>query len=74
MGPALQGVVRKGWMWASAPYGRDVEDAVPYERDVEDAVPYGRDIEGGVPYGGVRVSAALERKGGENGDLYRDTQ
>ena len=30
MGPALQGVVRKGWMWVSAPYGRDVEDAVPY--------------------------------------------
>ena len=30
MGPALQGVERKGRMWASAPYGRDVEDAVPY--------------------------------------------
>ena len=41
MGPALQGVTRKGRMWVSAPYGRDVEDAVPYERDVEDAVPYG---------------------------------
>ena len=54
--------------------GRDVEDAVPYERDVEDAVPYGGGIEGGVPCGGIRVSAALERKGGENGDLYRDTQ
>ena len=54
--------------------GRDVEDAVPYGRDVEDAVPYGRDVEGGVPCGGVRISAALERKGGENGDLYRDTQ
>lgn len=56
------------------PYERDAGDAVPYGRDIEGGVPCGRDVEGGVPCGGVRVSAALERKGGENGDLYRDTQ